>query len=107
MRLVAGILFLAVSSIPAAAQYAAPLPGSAAPAPAVAPAPVVVTPPPAPVVAVVPTAPAVPIYPPGSADFHVNGAAVMDATPSRSAEQQKADEESQADWQARGQPAVR
>ena len=109
MRMGVGILLLAVSIAPAAAQYPPPptavAPPAAAPAPAPAPA-APVAPPPAPVVAVVPVAPAAPIYPPGSADFHVNGAAVMDATPARSAEQQKADEESQAAWQARCQPTV-
>jgi hypothetical protein len=106
MRLVAGILILAVSSVPAAAQYVAPLPVPAAPTPAAAPAPIVVTPPPAPAVAVVPAAPAAPIYPPGSADFHVNGAAVMDATPLPSPEQQRADADLQAAWQARCRPTV-
>jgi hypothetical protein len=106
MRVVVGMLFLVVSIAPAAAQYAAPAPAAAAPAPAAAaPAAPAATPPAAPAAAA-PAEPAAPIYPPGTADFHVNGASTMAAAPVRSAEQQKADAESQVAWQARCQPEV-
>jgi hypothetical protein len=113
MRVGVGILLLVFSIAPAAAQYAAPAPAPVASPPAAAtPAPAspaAATPPAAAsgsTIASAPAAPAAPIYPPGSADFHVNGADTMAAAPLRSPEQQKADEQSQAAWQARCRPTV-
>jgi hypothetical protein len=70
-----------------------PPPAAAVPVPA-APVPVAAAP------------PAAPLYPPGTADFHVNGASVIPAAPPPSPEQQKADTDAQAAWQARCQPTV-
>jgi hypothetical protein len=106
MRVVVGIVLLVVSIAPAAAQYAAPAPAPEAPAAAAAaPATPAATPPVA-TAASAPAAPVAPIYPPGTTDFYVNGAGVMAGAPPRSTEQQKADEASQASWQARCRPAV-
>jgi hypothetical protein len=109
MRVGVGILLLVFSIVPAAAQYAAPAPAPAASPPVAAtpaPATPAATTPPASSTASAPAAPAAPIYPPGSADFHVNGADTMAAAPPRSPEQQKADEQSKEAWQARCRPTV-
>ena len=89
-------LVLAVALITTAAAQSAPT-ANAAPAPAAAAA--------APVPAAA-APPAAPLYAPGTADFHVNGADVIRAAPPRTPEQQKADEEAQAIWQARCRPTT-
>jgi hypothetical protein len=86
-------LVLAVALITTAAAQSAPT-GNAAPAPAAAPVPAAAAP------------PAAPLYAPGTTDFHVNGADVIRAAPPRTPEQQKADEEAQAVWQARCRPTT-
>lgn len=107
MRAIIGGLILVVVSIATAAAQSYP-PANAVPAPTTAtpaaPAPAATAPtaaaPPA------PAQPAAPLYPPGSADFHVNGADVIRAAPPLTPEQQKAEEASQAAWQARCRPTV-
>jgi hypothetical protein len=93
-------LVLAVALITTAAAQSGPT-ANPAPTPAAAPAPAAAAPVPA---AAAP--PAAPLYAPGTADFHVNGAGVIRAAPPRTAEQQKADEEAQAIWQARCRPTT-
>jgi hypothetical protein len=98
-------LGLAVALITTAAAQAPDfVHAPAAPAPATAPVPE--APVPAAPVPAVAEPPAAPLYPPGTADFHVNGADVIRAAPPRSPEQQKADEEAQAAWQARCHPTT-
>jgi hypothetical protein len=104
--IISGLILVVVSIAPAVAQYyppanAAPTqtaPTETAPAPA-APAPVAAAP-------SAPAQPAAPLYPSGSADFHVNGADVIRAAPPLTPEQQKAEEASQAAWQARCRPTA-
>jgi hypothetical protein len=105
--IISGLVLVVVSIAPAAAQSyyppvdAAPTqaaPPPTAPAPA-APAPTAAAPP-------APAQPAAPLYPSGSADFHVNGADVIRAAPPLTPEQQKAEEASQAAWQARCRPTT-
>jgi hypothetical protein len=105
MRAIIGGLILVVVSIATAAAQSYPpanavsTPTAATPA---APAPAAA----APTAAPAPAEPAPPLYPPGSADFHVNGADVIRAAPPLTPEQQKAEEASQAAWQARCRPTV-
>jgi hypothetical protein len=93
-------LVLAFALITTAAAQSAPT-ATAAPAPVAVPAPAAAAPVPA---AAAP--PAAPLYAPGTADFHVNGADVIRAAPPRTPEQQKADQEAQAIWQARCRPTT-
>jgi hypothetical protein len=100
----ASSLVLVVALITTAAAQSAPT-ASAAPAPT----PAAATPPAPAAAAPVPAAaapPAAPLYAPGTADFHVNGADVIRAAPPRTPEQQKADQEAQAIWQARCRPTT-
>jgi hypothetical protein len=102
--IISGLLLIVVSSATAAAQSYLPpdaAPPQTAPAAATppAPAPTAAAPP-------APAPPAAPLYPSGSADFHVNGADVIRAAPPLTPEQQKAEEASQAAWQARCRPTT-
>ena len=47
-----------------------------------------------------------PVVPDRSADFVINGSAIIQAAPPRTPEQRKADEAAQAAWQARCRPTV-
>jgi len=99
--IICGLVFVVVSIATAAAQsyppanaaptQAPPTPTAATPTAAAQPAP---------------AQPAAPLYPAGSADFHVNGADVIRAAPPLTPEQQKAEEASQAAWQARCHPTT-
>jgi hypothetical protein len=101
--IISGLVLVVISIATAAAQsYPNAAPTQTAPEPAAATSP-------APAPAAVPTAaapPAAPLYPSGSADFHVNGADVIRAAPPLTPEQQKAEEASQAAWQARCRPTA-
>lgn len=104
--IISGLVLVVVSIAPVAAQSYPPAnaaPTQTAPTPAAsaptAPAPTAAAP-------AAPAQPAAPLYPAGSADFHVNGAGVIRAAPPLTPEQQKAEEASQADWQARCRPTV-
>ena len=105
--IISGLILVVVSIATAAAQSyppanAAPSQTEPTPAPAVpaAPAPTAAATPPA------PAQPAAPLYPPGTADFHVNGADVIRAAPPLTPEQQKAEEASQAAWETRCRPTA-
>jgi hypothetical protein len=104
--IISGLVLVVISIATAAAQsYPNAAPTQTAPEPAAvtspAPAPAAAPPAPAP-----PAQPAAPLYPSGSADFHVNGADVIRAAPPLTPEQQKAEEASQAAWQARCRPTA-
>jgi hypothetical protein len=105
--IISGLVLVVVSIATAAAQGYPPAnaaPTQTAPEPAAA-APAA----PAPTAAAAPSAPAqpvAPLYPPGSADFYVNGADVIRAAPPLTPEQQKAEEASQAAWEARCRPTA-
>jgi len=97
-RAVSGLIVAVALITNAAAQEpsVAPAPAVAAPAAAAPTAPAVTA----------PAVPAAPLYPAGTADFHVNGADVIRAAPPRTPEQQRADAEAQAAWQARCRPTL-
>ena len=104
--IISGLVLFVVSIATAAAQIYPP--ANAAPT-QTEPTPTAVAPTaPAPAAAAqpAPVPPAAPLYPPGSADFHVNGADVIPAAPPLTPEQQKAEEASQAAWQARCRPTA-